>query len=262
MKWERERKLDNHKTVRLLDDNGLRVDGRRFDELRPLKIEVGTLDKADGSAYVEHGRNKILAAVYGPREAHPKHIALADRAVIKCRYHMAPFSTDERKSPAPSRRELELSKVIREALEPAIMSEYFPRSTIDIIIEVLQADAGTRCAGITAAALALADAGIPMRELVAGCAAGKIDGKVVLDLSDIEDKQGEADLPVALMPKSGMVSLLQMDGSLTEDEFKQALDMSTDACRRIYEMQREALRQKYHVIKDEADKEEEAEVTA
>jgi exosome complex component RRP41 len=252
--------LDNHKTVRLLDDNGLRVDGRRFDELRPLKIEVGTLDKADGSAYVEHGRNKILAAVYGPREAHPKHIALADRAVIKCRYHMAPFSTDERKSPAPSRRELELSKVIREALEPAIMSEYFPRSTIDIIIEVLQADAGTRCAGITAAALALADAGIPMRELVAACAAGKIDGKVVLDLSDIEDKQGEADLPVALMPKTNVVSLLQMDGSLTEDEFKQALDMSTEACRKIHEMQREALRQKYHVVKDEADKEEAAEV--
>ena len=98
-----------------------------------------------------------------------------------------------------------------------------------------------------------------MRELVAGCAAGKIDGKVVLDLSDIEDKQGEADLPVALMPKSNVVSLLQMDGSLTEDEFKQALDMSTDACRRIYEMQREALRQKYHVVKDEADKEEETE---
>ncbi len=254
--------MDNNKPVRLLDDNGLRVDGRRFDELRPLKIEVGTLDKADGSAYVEHGRNKILAGVYGPREAHPKHIALADRAVIRCRYHMAPFSTDERKSPAPSRRELELSKVIREALEPAIMSEYFPRSTIDIFIEVLQADAGTRCAGITAAALALADAGIPMRELVAGCAAGKIDGKVVLDLSDVEDKQGEADLPVALMPKSNVVCLLQMDGSLTEDEFKQALDMSTDACRRIYEMQRDALRQKYHVVKDEADKEEEAEVNA
>jgi len=254
--------LDNHKPVRLLDDNGLRVDGRRFDELRPLKIEVGTLDKADGSAYVEHGRNKILAAVYGPREAHPKHIALADRAVIRCRYHMAPFSTDERKSPAPSRRELELSKVIREALEPAVMSEYFPRSTIDIFIEVLQADAGTRCAGITAAALALADAGIPMRELVAGCAAGKVDGKVVLDLSDVEDKQGEADLPVALMPKSNVVSLLQMDGSLTEEEFKQALDMSTDACRRIYEMQRDALRQKYHVVKDEADKEEETEVNA
>jgi exosome complex component RRP41 len=252
--------LGKEQKVPLLDKNGLRVDGRRLDELRPLKLEVGILDKANGSAYIEHGKNKILAAVYGPREAHPKHIALADRAVVRCRYHMAPFSTDERKSPAPSRRELELSKVIRESLEPAIMSEYFPRATIDIIIEVLQADAGTRCAGITAASLALADAGIPMRELVAGCAAGKVEGKVVLDLSDIEDKQGDADLPVAFMPKSNVISLLQMDGSLTEEEFKQALDLATNACRRIYDMQREALKQKYHVVKDESEKEEVAEV--
>jgi len=238
------------KTTQLIDSNGLRVDGRRIDELRPIKLEVGVLDKADGSAYIEHGKNKILAAVYGPREAHPKHIALADRAVVRCRYHMAPFSTEERKSPAPSRRELELSKVIRESLEPSIMSEYFPRATIDIFIEVLQADAGTRCAGITSAALALADAGIPMKELVAGCAAGKIEGKVVLDLSDIEDKQGEADLPVALMARSNAVTLLQMDGSLTADEFNQAFEMATEACRKIYEMQREALKTKYHIVRD------------
>jgi len=244
------------KTAQLIDGNGLRVDGRRLDELRPIKLEVGVLDKADGSAYIEHGKNKILAAVYGPREAHPKHIALADRAVVRCRYHMAPFSTDERKSPAPSRRELELSKVIRESLEPAIMSECFPRATIDVFIEVLQADAGTRCAGITSAALALADAGIPMKELVAGCAAGKIEGKVVLDLSDIEDKQGEADLPVALMAKSNVVSLLQMDGSLNADEFNQAFEMATEACRKIYEMQREALKTKYHIIRDTEEKEE------
>jgi exosome complex component RRP41 len=175
---------------------------------------------------------------------------------------MAPFSTDERKSPAPSRRELELSKVIRESLEPSIMSEYFPRSTIDIFIEVLQADAGTRCAGITAASLALADAGIPLRELVAACASGKIEGKVVLDLSDVEDKKGEADLPVAFMPKSNAIGLLQMDGSMTEDELKQALEMSVDACRSIYEMQRDALRRKYHVEREEAEKEEVAEVKA
>jgi exosome complex component RRP41 len=252
--------LGNKEKVRLIDDNGLRVDGRRLDELRPLKLEVGILDKADGSAYVEHGRNKILAAVFGPREAHPKHIALADRAVVRCRYHMAPFSTDERKSPAPSRRELELSKVIRESLEPSIMSEYFPRSTIDIFIEVLQADAGTRCAGITSASLALADAGIPLRELVAACASGKIEGRVVLDLSDVEDKKGDADLPVAYLPKSDAIGLLQMDGSLTEDELKQALDMSVNACRTIYEMQRDALRRKYHVEREEVEKEELAEV--
>jgi len=250
------------KEVRLLDKNGLRVDGRRLDELRPLKLEVGLLDKADGSAYIEHGKNKILAAVYGPREAQPRHIALADRAVLKCRYHMAPFSTDERKSPAPSRRELELSKVIREALEPSVMSEYFPRATIDIFIEVLQADAGTRCAGVTAASLALADAGIPLRELVAACAAGKVEGKVALDLSDIEDKKGDADLPVAIMPKSNAIGLLQMDGSMTEDEFKEALDMTVNACRKIYEMQREALRQKYHIVKEENELIQQASATA
>lgn len=254
--------MGKQEQVRLIDKNGLRLDGRRLEELRPIKLEVGILDKANGSAYIEQGKNKILAGVFGPREAHPKHIALADRAVIKCRYHMAPFSTDERKSPAPSRRELELSKVIRESLEPAIMSEYFPRTTIDLFIEVLQADAGTRCAGITAASLALADAGIPMRELVAACAAGRIEGKIVLDLSDMEDKQGDADLPVAFMPKSNVISLLQMDGSLTEEEFRQALEMSTNACRKIHEMQREALRQKYHIIREEPEKEEVAEVQA
>lgn len=142
------------------------------------------------------------------------------------------------------------------------MSEYFPRSTIDIIIEVLQADAGTRCAGITAASLALADAGIPLRELVAACAAGKIDGKVVLDLSDIEDKKGDADLPVAYMPKSNAIGLLQMDGSMTEEELKQALDMAINACKTIYDMQRDTLRRKYHIERDESETEEVAEVKA
>jgi len=80
-----------------------------------------------------------------------------------------------------------------------------------------------------------------------------------LDLSDIEDKKGDADLPVAFMPKSGMISLLQMDGSLSEEEFNQALEMSTDACRRIYEMQREALRQKYHIVKEEGEQQDTSE---
>jgi len=239
--------------TRLIDENGLRVDGRRLDELRPIKLEVGTLDKADGSAYIEQGKNRIIAAVYGPREAHPKHIALADRAVIRCRYHMAPFSVEERKSPAPSRRELELSKVIREALETSIVSELYPRTSIDIFIEVLQSDGGSRCAGITAASLALADAGVPLREIVAACAATKIEGKIALDPSDIEDKMGEADLPVAFMPKSNAVTLIQMDGSLTEAEFNQALDLAIGACRKINELQIEALKRKYVAVREQAE---------
>ncbi len=60
--------------IDLIDDNGIRIDGRKADELRPLKIEAGVLKRADGSAYVEWGKNKVLAAVYGPRECHPRHM--------------------------------------------------------------------------------------------------------------------------------------------------------------------------------------------
>jgi exosome complex component RRP41 len=230
---------------KLINSQGLRIDGRKWDELRSIKIEVGSITNADGSAYVEHGKNKILAAVYGPKAAHPKHFELSDRATLRCRYHMAPFSTEERKSPAPSRREIELSKVLREALEPVVFSEYYPRSIIDIFIEVLQSDGGSRCAGLTAASVALADSGIPLKDLVAACAVGKVEGQLVVDLCDEEDKEGDADLQLALIPALGKICLLQMDGQLTEDEFSQALEMAQDACKKIYEIQKQALKSKY-----------------
>jgi len=240
---------------KLIDEKGTRVDGRSPYDLRPIKLEVGVLENADGSAYIEQGKNKILVAVYGPREVHPKHLALPDRATIRCRYHMAPFSTDTRKSPAPSRREIELSKIIREALEPSVFAELYPRTTIDVFIEVLQSDGGTRGAGITAASLALADAGIPLRDLIVGCAAGKVEDWIVLDLNDLEDKFGNADLPVALLPRSSELTLLQMDGLLSSEEFEEALKLATEGCRQIHTMQREALRQKYSAVREVAEEE-------
>jgi exosome complex component RRP41 len=238
------------KAEKLVDRKGLRLDGRRPDELRPIKIEVGVLSNADGSAYIEQGKNKILAAVYGPKELHPKHLALPDRMVLRCRYHMAPFSVQERKSPAPSRREIELSKVIREALEPAVFVEYYPRTAVDIFIEVLQADGSTRCTSITAASLALADAGVPMRDLVAACSAGKVEDLIVLDLNDVEDKVGSADVPVAYMPNLAAITLLQMDGILTPEEFEEAVKLAIEGCRKIYIMQKEALKARYVSVKE------------
>ncbi|MGB9740799.1 MAG: exosome complex exonuclease Rrp41 [Candidatus Bathyarchaeia archaeon] len=240
----------SQKNVKLIDKKGLRLDGRKPDELRPIKIDVGILSNADGSAYIEQGKNKILAAVFGPKELHPKHMALPDRMVLRCRYHMAPFSVQERKSPAPSRREVELSKVIREALEPSIFLEYYPRTGIDIFVEVLQADGSTRCASITAASLALADAGIPMRDLVVACSVGKVDDTIILDLMDTEDKMGEADVPLALMPNLNAITLLQMDGQLTLEEFEKAVNLALEGCKKIYTLQKEALKAKYVSFKE------------
>ena len=229
----------------LIDESGKRSDGRIIDELREIKIIVGIIKNADGSALIEFGKNKIIVAVYGPREVHPKHMAQPDRCVLRCRYHMSPFSTDTRKNPAPSRREVEISKVMREALEPALMLEDYPRAAIDVYVEVLQADGGSRCAGISAASVALADAGINMRDLVAACAAGKVDDKIVLDINDTEDKEGGADMPVAYMPHLDEVTLLQLDGILTRDQFNQCLDTAVEGCRMVYEIQKQALMQKY-----------------
>jgi exosome complex component RRP41 len=141
--------------------------------------------------------------------------------------------------------------VIRESLEPAIFMEYYPRTMIDIFIEVLQADGGTRCASITAAALALADSGIPMRDLVVACAAGKVDDTIVLDLMDTEDKMGSADVPVALMPNLNAITLLQMDGTLSTEEFESSVNLALEGCKQIYILQKEALRTKYVNVKEE-----------
>jgi exosome complex component RRP41 len=96
-----------------------------------------------------------------------------------------------------------------------------------------------------------------MRDLVVACAAGKIDNTVVLDLMDTEDKVGSADVPVALMPNLNAVTLLQMDGNLTREEFETAVNMALDGCRKIYAMQKEALKTKYvnvgEEIKEEAE---------
>ena len=227
-----------------------RIDGRAQNELRPIKIESGVLPNADGSAYIEMGRNKIIVGVFGPKEMHPKRLAKPHMAVLRCRYHMAPFSVNPRRSPAPSRRDNEISMVIRHALEPAIFLDRYPRSAIEVYAEVLQADGGTRCASINAATVALVDAGIPMRDLVVSCAAGKIDGRTILDLGDYEDQKGEADLPIAYMPKLERVTLLQMDGVLSPEELEQCMNLAMEGCKQIYEMQREALKKKYGVEKE------------
>jgi len=226
--------------IQLIKD-GVRLDGRRFDELREIKMKVGVLDRAQGSAYVEWGKNKVMAAVYGPRELYPKFMQDPTKANVRFTYNMAPFSVEDRKRPGPDRRSVEISKISAEAMASVIQVKNYPNAVIDVFVEVLQADAGTRCVGITAASLALADAGIPMKDLVAACAAGKAGGEVVLDLMKDEDNYGEADVPLAIVPRTREVVLLQMDGKLTRAEYSKALNLAVEGALKVYELQKKAL---------------------
>ena len=225
----------------VLIKDGKRIDGRKLDELRSIKMEVGVLERADGSAYVEWGNNKVLAAVYGPRVLNPRHLQDPTQALVRCTYNMAPFSVDDRKRPGPDRRSVEISKLSSEALRSMVLTEKYPNAAIDVFVEVLQADAGTRCAGITCASLALADSGVPMKDIVASCAAGKVNGQIVLDLAKEEDNYGEADLPIAILPRKKEIVLLQMDGNLSREEFDKALNLAIKGTEEIYDLQKKTL---------------------
>ena len=228
--------------VKLLRDDGLRLDGRRVDEMREVKVEAGILPAADGSAWVKHGLNVAVCAVYGPMEAHPRKIQRQDRAVIDVRYNMAPFSSSDRIRPGFNRRSREISKVTKDALESVVLLELYPRSKIRVTIEIVSAEAGTRCVGLTAASVALADAGIPMTDLVVSVASGKINDVVVCDLNKEEDNYGEADLQMGILPNSGDLVFLQMDGDLSQEEFKQAWQYNMDAAQVVHGLMVEALK--------------------
>ena len=249
--------MSGHTDMVLVDENGIRIDGRTADQHRPFKVEAGVLNNADGSAYVEIGKNKVLAAVYGPRECHPRHLQDPTKAIIQCKYNMQAFSVSDRKRPGTDRRSIEISKITAEALENVVLTELYPRASIDVYIEILQANAGTRCAGLTAASVALADAGIPMRDIVPAIAAGKADGNVLLDLNKEEDNYGQADVPLAIVPSTDEIVLLQMDGNMTRAELDHGLDMAFAAAHEVYEVQRDALKRRYtEMSKKEGDSDE------
>jgi exosome complex component RRP41 len=232
--------------------DGKRIDGRGVEDIRPLKIVARVLNDAEGSAYVEWGKNRILAGVYGPRECIPRHDQSLYRAVVKCRYSMAPFSgAEEHGRSGPNRRSKELSKVIKEAFENVVISENFPKTEISIFVEVLQSDGGTRCAAVTAAAVALADAGIPMKDLISAVAVCKIDGQMAIDPGKEEDNFGESDMPIAFSQRTGEMLLYQMDGLLTREELARGLELAKSATAKIREVQVAAIRKVYEEPKED-----------
>jgi exosome complex component RRP41 len=224
-----------------------RFDGRKFDEVREMEAKVGIIKRADGSAMFRMGNTIALAAVYGPRELFPAFLQDSRKGRLKVIYDMLSFSVSERKKPGPTRRSTEISMVTENALQPALDLSKFGYTALDVYIYIIQADAGTRCAGINAAALALADAGIPMKDIVSAVAVGKVSDKICVDLIKQEEDHpdGATDMPVAMMPRTGKITLLQLDGNMKREEIKEALALAKKACKQIHEVQVKALKDRY-----------------
>lgn len=229
-----------------------RFDKRKFDELRPIEAKVGVIKNADGSAYFKIGKTWAYAAVYGPRNLFPRFLKDPKKGVLRCNYNMMPFSgSGDRIRPGQNRRAKEISMVIEKALMPVVNLDKFPNAVVDIYIELPQTDAGTRCAGITAAAMALADAGVEMKDLVASVSVGRVDDKIVADLEYAEEAyEGGpvADIPTAYIPSMDAFSLLQTDGEVTKEQYKQAMELAKKASLKVYEIQKNALKEKFNNV--------------
>jgi len=223
-----------------------RIDGRAMDEIRPVKAKVGIVPSADGSAMFETGGTRAIAVVRGPRTLHPQHMQDPKTGILRVSYGMMPFSVWERMRPGPSRRSEEISKVCEWALSSVVDLSEFPNTVVDVFIQIPQADAGTRVAGLNAASMALAHAGIPMSEMISAIAVGKADKTLIVDVDkdeeDFHDGEGATDIPIAITSRSKKIALLQLDGKISPSELKQAIEMGKKACGEVLKVQMKALK--------------------
>ena len=226
-----------------------RESGRAANELRKMTAKVGIIPNADGSAMFSFGDTVAIAAVYGPRQLHPQHMQDPATGRLRVNYDLLSFSVYDRKKPGPSRRSQEISKMTEWALAPVLDLKEFPNTVVDVQIYILQADAGTRTAGINAASLALAHAGIPMKNLICSVAIGKLDKDMVVDVDkseeDFEGGEGPTDFPIAKIGLTDDFSLLQLDGKIQPSRVKEVIALANESCKQIYEVQKKALKETF-----------------
>ncbi|MDA3836311.1 MAG: exosome complex exonuclease Rrp41 [Nanoarchaeota archaeon] len=222
-----------------------RPDGRKITEMRPAEAKVGVVPNADGSAMFKSGKTIAIAAVYGPKKMHPQHQQNPRTGQLRCEYNMISFSVDDRIRPGRNRRAMEISEVTKWALEPVVDLKDYPNQVVDVHINIIQADAGTRCAGINAAAMALAHAGIPMKNMVSSISIGKLDKTLVVDLTkeeeDFEEGEGPTDIPVSIT-SDGKITHMQLDGMIEVKQLQESIDMAKEACKEVYKIQKDALK--------------------
>ncbi|MES1911792.1 MAG: hypothetical protein MHM6MM_004168 [Cercozoa sp. M6MM] len=182
----------------MLSDWGLRHDGRKCDEARALRAELGVCLDADGSARFAMGQTECVATVSGPKEHRRRSEQLHDRATIRAEMMRMPFAGFERREVKSSDwQQQDMGRTLQETLESVVCADLFPKALIEVQVRVRQDDGGALACAINAACLALVDAGIPMTALVCGVTVGTQENDIVLDINGRERGQDCATLTVA-----------------------------------------------------------------
>jgi polyribonucleotide nucleotidyltransferase len=213
--------LEKAEVRRLIVDRGVRVDGRKVNEIRPISIEVAYLPRAHGSSLFTRGETQaMVAATLGTKSDEQKIEALEGETYrhFMLHYNFPAFSVGEvRRFGSPSRRDIGHGALAERAVEAILPpKDEFPY-TIRIVSDILESNGSSSMATVCGASLALMDAGVPLKQHVAGIAMGLVkEGDRVGILTDImgtEDHYGDMDFKVAGTEKG--VTALQMDIKIT-----------------------------------------------
>mmetsp|Transcript_16434 Transcript_16434/g.49230 ORF Transcript_16434/g.49230 Transcript_16434/m.49230 type:complete len:254 (+) Transcript_16434:128-889(+) len=222
---------------------GQRVDGRSLENARDILLRTGLVSQAAGSSYVEFGDTKVMAAVYGPRPTDRRE-GFSQRGFLTVDVKLASFATRERGRVQQGPAEREMSEAVGTALRAAVLREHFPKAAVDVWVTVLEADGSEAAAATTAGALALADAGVPMRDLVAACSLARMEGgAVVVDPCGAEQAQQTASAMLAVMPSADLVTGAELQGQWTSQEAREAVVLALGGCRELAEAMQETLQE-------------------
>ena len=227
-----------------------RIDGRGFDQVRPISIEVGKLPRTHGSALFTRGETQVIAVVtLGSSSDEQKIEALAGETFksFMLHYNFPPFSVGEvRPLRGPGRREIGHGALAERAIKPSLPKNGEFPYTIRVVSEVLESNGSSSMATVCGSSLALMDAGVPVSDAVAGIAMGLVkEGEEFIILSDIlgdEDHLGDMDFKVTGSDRG--ITAFQMDikiSGINREILKRALDQARASRLHILEKMKEAI---------------------
>eukprot|EP01061_Rhynchopus_euleeides_P027714 TRINITY_DN45071_c0_g1_i1.p1 TRINITY_DN45071_c0_g1~~TRINITY_DN45071_c0_g1_i1.p1 ORF type:complete len:248 (+),score=98.32 TRINITY_DN45071_c0_g1_i1:176-919(+) len=220
------------KKIEYVGLSGLRMDGRRPGDPRELEVALGCFkDGADGSAAVMCGATRVAAAVYGPKEVAGVRDELCS-VTTKCTFSELSSASGHRRRNEQNAQEM--SDTVRSVLDGLILRHLYPQSTIHVHLEVHLDDGSALPALLNACTIALAAAGVPVKDLMTACSASLIDSHVLLDVTEKESKAAGPAVTVAVLPASGDILLLLMDQQAEPEEVKRILGETTKGTTKLH----------------------------
>lgn len=203
---------------------------------------MGVISQAAGSAYAECGGTKLMVGVYGPRQAE-RRATFSDNGRVECELRLAGAAADPAAAFAQGQVERDLAATVQTALEAVVDVSSFPKLVLHVYCTVLEGDGAEVAVAITAAALAVAEAGVAMRDLVSACSVARVRGQLLLDPTAQETAREDGGVTLAATGTGGEVAQLVTRGRWSDGELKEALELALGGCAQLDAAGRAALRE-------------------